>query len=737
VAGFAPASPFSFIGQEPTYPLTTGSRIENGPTLGGLVSESPRLSPHAVYMYCDSVTLTQDGYLALSGWATSADDIAAIYVYLDDTLLGEAEYGRERFDVAREFPNIPSAIHAGFQFGRRAMDNAGLEHAVRLLVRSGAGEEKSEIFSIAPILPASVASQPDDEAETTELKEFRFQLDSPPIADGVAVALVTGRLTIEGWVLARSGVAGMDVFLDGLRLGEAHYGLARQDVGSAFPEWENAIRSGFAFHCPPRSLRAGSHDVRIEIRAKNGDVLSESFAIDVKKSEDHDDIGTIRRRVARAESDIMDSLLAELTGTGAPARFTLFLWQRGAVVPARLSVTLNALRLQCFRDWGLTVLADDDSGRDDIVSVLSEFGDEIQSQVTVIVPSDEAWSLPLHTGSGLTGFLCSGDELGADALMEFALAGQLRPDADLIYADETKVSPASQEREPFFKPDFSPDLLLSTNYIGRPWIAQAPLMDAMAVTPAALAVLGEYDLILRLTEAATRIHHIPKLLCARGPIDLDTAAACKAALARAAERRNIVADILPTAVAGTWRFKRGLVATPKVSIIIPTCAAHGYIETCLDTMRAKTTYPDYEIIVVDNIADSQMAWKIWLRQHADKVVDMPLAFNWSRFNNAAADYAVGDYLLFLNDDIEIVQADWLETLMEHAQRPDVGVTGARLLYPDRKIQHAGMFLANNGIGRHAFRFAARPRADPAQHDRGNGRVHVGAARGFRSFGSIR
>ncbi len=704
-------SPLNLLGQEPADRLTTNFRIENEPTASGLLaggSVSVELPPpHPVHMYCDIVTLTRDGYLALEGWATCADDVAVITVYLDDVLVGEAEFGRERLDVARQFPNIPSAIHAGFQFDRRVIDIAGRDHSVRLLVRSGAGAEKSENFHITSVLPAAPATPLlGDGTGTTELEEFRFQLDSPRIVDGVAVALVTGRLTIEGWILARSGVAGIDVFLDGHRLGEVHYGLARQDVGSAFPEWDSASRSGFAFHCPPRSLRDGQHDFRIDIRSKNSDVLSEIFSVVVKKSEDHDDIGTIRHRVPRAESDMMESLLAELTGTGAPTRFMLFLRHHGVVVPSPLAMTFNALRLQSFRDWQLTVLADDDRCRDDIESVRAEFGDAFESQVTVATPSGSAWSLPLRTGDSFIGFLCVGDELGADALMEFALAGQLRPDADFIYADETRISPASQEREPFFKPDFSPDLLLSTNYIGHPWIARASLLDAMAVTPATLAGLGEYDLVLRLTEAATRIHHIPKLLCARGSQDLDPAGLCSAALARAAERRNIVAEILPTAVAGTWRFKRGLAATPKVSIIIPTCAAHGYIETCIETLRAKTTYPDYEIIVIDNIPDSQMAWKIWLQQHADKVVDLPLLFNWSRFNNTAADYADGDYLLFLNDDIEIIQDDWLETMMEHAQRPDVGVTGARLLYPDRKIQHAGMFLADNGIGRHAFRLAA-------------------------------
>ena len=728
LAAIPPATgAFALMGQQPVYQITADFRIASDPLPGGLFpggimpgglapgslipdarSAAAALPParHDVHMFCDSVALTTDGYLSVTGWATSGGEIAAIYIYLDDILVGEAEHGHERQDVGRQFATIPDALHAGFSFDRRVIEIADGEHSVRLLVRSRESVEKSETVPILALSPAVIPVRSGADVESTELSEFQFQLDNPRVDDGVAVALITGRLTIEGWVLARSGVAGMNVFLDGQRLGEAHYGLARQDVGAAFPEWDNALRSGYAFHCPPRSLRDGTHEVRIVIRAKNGNELRQSFTINVKKAEDQDDFGTIRRRVTRVESDLMDALLSDLVGTGAPPSFALFLRHDDSATSESLSATLNTLRLQSFQAWHLTVLASGPDGPDAVVAALAEFDDVLAAQVTVLTPDDAAWHTPLSAGEALGGILCAGDELGSDALMELAMASLLRPDADFIYADESRISPATHEREAFFKPDFSPDLLLSTNYIGRPWVARPALLTALDVTPAVLAELGEYDLILRATEEAAHVHHVPKLLCARGPAALDTAESSVSALLRAAVRRDTLADVVPAAVEGTWRFKRTLGSKGKVSIIIPTCAAHGYIETCLDTLRAKTTYPDYEIIVIDNIPDSQMAWKIWLQQHADKIVDMPHAFNWSRFNNTAADIADGEYLLFLNDDIEFWQEDWLEMLVEHAQRPEVGIVGPQLLYPDRKVQHAGMFLANNGIGRHAFRFAA-------------------------------
>ena len=114
--------------------------------------------------------------------------------------------------------------------------------------------------------------------------------------------------------------------------------------------------------------------------------------------------------------------------------------------------------------------------------------------------------------------------------------------------------------------------------------------------------------------------------------------------------------------------------------------------TCITTLRARTTYPDFEIICVDNIPQSKLAWKVWLQESADKIVDIPDAFNWSAFNNRAVEVAEGEYVLFLNDDIEIIQDDWLDALMEHAQRPDVGIVGPQLLYRD------GTFLRSWGEG---------------------------------------
>ncbi len=668
-----------------------------------------------IRMHCDIAELSGDGDLLVTGWAVCAAGVAQVRILLNDADVGLASFGHPRPDVGTTFPAIRSADLSGFRFAQRLRGWFQGPHEVRVIVRNLAGDETATQIAVVASEadlrdagPPSAADQREPDRSVTltpnEAAEFRFEIDAPGVANGAAVALVTGRLSIDGWVLSRSGIASFEVFLDGQRLGDAHYGQARQDVGAAFPDWPNALRSGYAFHCPPRSLHDGDHTIELRIRANGGQTMVRSFGISVKKAEDQQENTGIRRRVPRVEADMMAGFLA---AAGARPSFQYILRQDRPIDAGRLRKTLEALRLQAYPEWSVQVLAADDDVAAALRVIVKETLPYAADRFSVVGPSDAAvWNAPLGKagGASLCALLLPGDEPGADALLELAVASVRHPACDLLYGDEVRVSPVSHEKEPFFKPDFSPDLLFSTNYIGRLWAVRAGLLARTGVTPAGLFADGEYDLVLRCADQASSVHHIPKLLCQRGVVALDTIEQEQTALERMLVRRRMAAEVLPGRIAGTWRVRRVVPAKGKVSIIIPTCAAHGYIETCIATLRAKTTYTDYEIICIDNIPASAIAWKIWLRQNADKVVEIPDAFNWSRFNNRAAEAADGEFLLFLNDDIEIIQDGWLEAMMEHARRPEVGLVGPQLLYRDGKVQHAGMFLAENGIGHHAFRF---------------------------------
>ncbi len=687
--------------------------------LVGVASQLVRVQPTAeMEMFCDTAVLTDDGTLSIGGWAVCGVGIVQVRVLLDEKEIGLASYGHDRPDVSARFPEIRMSHLSGFRFDRCIDGRFSGEHEVRVVVRNSHNKETerrlavtvTNVLACEPrLLPEGAPTEAGSDLPSEQEAEFRFELDSPQLSNGEAFALVTGHLTLDGWLLTRSGIASFEIFLDDQRLGDAHYGLARQDVGAAFPEWPNALRSGYAFHCPPRSLRDGDHTVQLRIRSNNGMEFVRAFGITVKKAEDQLDIAGIRRRIPRVEADMMSALLVDMN---CRPTFQFILKLDQSIDPKQMRATLDALRLQAYPDWNVLVLARDYEVLAATKVIIDEWVPHLASRFELISPSNlPAWTASLADpglgGAVLYTLLLPGDELGADAMLEMALACGRHPGRDLLYGDEIRISPISGEQEAFFKPDFSIDLLLSTNYIGRPWAVTGALLAKTGATPASLIADGEYDLVLQCVDLATGIHHIPKLLCQRSAMDLDNPCQERAALERTLSRRGISAEILSTSLSGTWRIKRTVPSKGKVSIIIPTCAAHGYIETCIATLRSKTAYRDFEIICIDNIPDSNIAWKVWLQQNSDKVVDIPEAFNWSSFNNRAAAVADGEFLLFLNDDIEIIQEDWLDAMMEHVRRPEVGIIGPQLLYSDGKVQHAGMFLSNNGIGRHAFRFAAK------------------------------
>ncbi len=271
-------------------------------------------------MYCDAAELTADGILTVNGWAVCDAGIAQVRVMLDNQLVGLAACGHERFDVGSAFQDIPMADFSGFKFQSRVGDRYEGDHVVRVVVRSAQKAEIEGSIQVSctaaepevveqepePPLPEPVVEEPPEHST-----EFRFELDAPSVVDGAVVEPVTGRLTIDGWLLSKSGIASFVVYLDDQRLGDAHYGLARQDVGAAFPEWPNSLRSGYAFHCPPRSLRDGDHTVRLAIRANNGREMERTFTMTVKKSDDLNDQTGIRRRVPTPETDLMMGLLTE------------------------------------------------------------------------------------------------------------------------------------------------------------------------------------------------------------------------------------------------------------------------------------------------------------------------------------------------------------------------------------------------------------------------------------------
>ncbi len=656
-----------------------------------------------VHFHCDAISLTKDGALYIKGWAVCPSGVQTIDIELGDEMIGQAEPGEERPDVGNHFPQIAGARTAGFRFLGRAAGRCDGEYLVRVTVRGRDGETR--------VILQPVLAQPDETAPAAAAPDgggIRFYLDTPAVKDGKALEPVRGFLSLNGWAFSTAGVCGIEVFVDGRSLGQAYRGIRREDLHATFGRKE-ALRSGFAMLVPPQVMKRGRHDIRVAIRDNAGQVEDVAFTVDAEPSMEGPGPWSLRRKLPQAEISLQ---LAVLAACGPLPEWTLLLplgrTPAGAIRRAR--TTLESLRHQAYPDWRLVVpVAGEAEGGRLLADLLAGLEDLAGHVGTVVATPDTRLAdlLPRRGRPALLCLLAPGDQFGEDALLEFSVEASLRGHADFLYADERRFDPSDGTVRAFFKPDWSPDLMLSTNYIGRPWAATGDLLDRSGVLLGDLERHGEYDLALRLTERAERIVHVAKVLAARGARSLDSATTERRALQRALLRRGVQADIHPGCLQGTWRVQRSLVSAGLVSIIMPTIAARGLVKLAIESIRGKTRYRDFEIICLDNIPDDDDAehrrWKAWLRENADCVIELSEKFNWSRFNNVAAASARGKFLLFLNDDIEVIDGGWLDGLLEHAQRPEIGVVGPQLLYPDGKVQHAGMFLSGR-VGRHAFRF---------------------------------
>ncbi len=651
--------------------------------------------------HCEEITLTTTGRIALRGWTICASPAASVVVFLDGKEIGRAELGLERPDLGNLFPALAHARQPGFTFHAQTGKSVAGEHLITLLVCREDGQIHEAQIAV-------LATEGNSRAAQTEgNRDLQLHIDSPYLIGGSIEAPVRGNLEISGWALAREGVAAIEIAVDDTPIALADYGLRRLDIAAAFPDWADALASGYQALLPHRLLPNGSHTVSLTLRDKADGTTSTRFTIAVEELSDAPGPWALRRKVGQAEIDLYRHILER---SGRHLMFVVMLRLNDEEQALRnAGATIDSLCAQAYPNWRLLIAPQGAAAKSGpIRDRLLAGREELNNRAEMLRNLTPRALAGLASGAGTSFFtvLSPGDELGVDAFLEMAIAAAMHAEADFLYSDERCRNPASGAVEAFFKPQWSPDLMLSTNYVGRLWCARADLIRSVATPTEILLGHGEYDLVLRCTEAAKAIRHVPAMLCERAAEGTDDPEQSKAALERMLVRRGIEGEIRRGPVPGTYRVKRALTKPGLVSILIPTCAAEGLIETCLDTLRRVTAYRNYEIICIENIAPGERKWRSWLRRNADRVIATGEAFNWARFSNLAAAQAKGEYLLFLNDDIEFADPEWLDALLEQAQRPEVGVVGPRLLYPDRRVQHAGMFLAAVGQARHAFRYAA-------------------------------
>ncbi|MFT4246765.1 MAG: glycosyltransferase [Pseudomonas sp.] len=295
-------------------------------------------------------------------------------------------------------------------------------------------------------------------------------------------------------------------------------------------------------------------------------------------------------------------------------------------------------------------------------------------------------------------------------LLAIAAEAVAEPGLRAVYADEMLADPAERDLAALLRPDFNLDLLLSMPAgMARHWLYHRErFVEAGGFDPA-FAESPEFELLLRLIESGgiAGLGHVHEPLLVLEPQPIRTRQAELDALQRHLRNRGYDAATVAPHAPGCYRIDYGHAARPGVSIVIPTKNQLGMLRRCVETLLEKTAYRNYELLIVDNGSDEADACA-WLdgieAMHSAqlRVLRYPHPFNYSAMNNLAARHARGDYLLLLNNDTAILREDWLDAMLNHAQRPEVGIVGAKLLYPDGRTQHAGVVLGLRGPAEHPF-----------------------------------
>ncbi len=381
-----------------------------------------------------------------------------------------------------------------------------------------------------------------------------------------------------------------------------------------------------------------------------------------------------------------------------------------------LRKALDSVLNQYYANWELCI-SDDASTAPHVRQIINEYsaGDKrikvAFSERNGGIAKASNRALDLATGE-FVGLLDHDDLLTPDALYEVAATLQ-EVEADLIYSDEDRLDSKGLRVEPHFKPAWSPDLLLSCMYLAHFCVYRKSLVDRIGGFREGFDGSQDYDLALRFTEESNRIAHIPKILYHWRKVPSSASAtpeakasvieAGKRALTDALDRRKIKGEVESQRFFGFYRVKRSVSGSRKVSIIIPTRDGLENLRRSIQSIESKTAYKNYEIIILNN-GSRKAATLDYLKRVPHRVITDEDGFNFSRLNNTAAREARGDYLLFLNDDTEVINNEWLQAMVEQAARPEVGAVGAKLLYRDARLQHAGIVLGVRGVAGHAHRY---------------------------------
>ncbi len=496
---------------------------------------------------------------------------------------------------------------------------------------------------------------------------------------------VRGRTEIYGWAVARSGSRDLRARVDEGPSFDVETGLFRPDIETLLPEYEGSGRSGFRIRLNGVDYSAGVHDLNVETRALDGDsmLLTRRFLCD---SREPYQVWISENESAAPEAGSPDS------GPTISVILPLTSEPLSSVRPG-----IDSITGQRAAKWELLLGLSPDRAPE-----LAEVAQGVAAAETQVQVVPASQLLERCTGDYVA-CVEPGCLLPRFALTEVVAALARNESTDVLYSDEDSIHEEGRRCDPVFEPEYSPDLIRSCNYIGGLLVARRSTIEAAGGLGASFDRARNYDLILRLTERTSKIVRIPKVLYHRQPGARELSPEASADAMRALEahlERSGEDAAVDQVKEGVYRVRYLLPEPPPVAVIMPTAGNIPRLRDSLDAILQATYHGRLRVLVADNSKSAAVETFIAGLNSQGRVQRLDYRnrpFNFSAISNAAARTEDSPLYLFLNDDVEALNPDWLMPLVEHAARPAVGVVGGRLRFPDLTIQHSGVIMGVNGV----------------------------------------
>ncbi|MDQ2653132.1 MAG: glycosyltransferase, partial [Chloroflexota bacterium] len=690
-----------------------GDKAEAAESLSAQVEDVPTEEPRSPSRIIGIVEspgrlpdVVTDGYLIVTGWTLTDSGTARVEAIINGEPRGVVEYGELRLDAAALHPGFPAGAQCGFTGEIPVSDLGDGFHdcIVRIWANDTDHAELTTTFEV------------DNHAFETGRVIGRIDL---PVRGALFIPREVA--IVSGWVMAPPGIRSIEPLIDGQPRGRIDYGALRPDIGKRRRQYPNADHCGFSGSIPMHGLEPGNHELLVRITSNDGKTLELNQRIEVEGTDAVDGGLPVLNRHYRQWLDKQALFATPVEESAASREIALeLLTPLAGAQPATIEQFVMSMQDLVDDRWRLTLVGSGDVSPEMLAAAeaIASAGERMRylpgAETSTTAQLNEAIA---QSEADWVAILQPGIRLSPDALARARIAIAAHPDARVLYTDHDYLDTATGARwNPFLKPDWSPDLYLAMDYLGPLLLLRRQsVLDVGGLRdgqgPAAVR-----DLVLRLTDDSAEVLHVPGILATehrRAPsrdeawhlnewTDSD-----RQAVTAALARRRVKAEVTPGLHPGVWRVRYDIPDLPGVTAVIPTGGKLTLLRPCLDDLLTKTSYPNLDILLVDNSQGDDVANLVaeLSQQYPNvrRIVDDRKPFNYSALINASIPHVETPLVLMLNDDITVIDPDWLTAMVEHAQRPEVGIVGAKLLYPDDTIQHAGVILGPFGGSVHVFK----------------------------------